>query len=139
MRTIPVSDAATLVAVGQGLVAVRDWTFLLGPGLMPAFNALMFATLLYRSRLVPRIIPALGLIGAPMLISSTLGTMFGVNTPMSAWSGIATAPIFIWELSVGLWMAIKGFDRSAPIIEAMTVETLDVVDSIPAVAKTGVA
>ena len=109
------ADAA-LVVVGQALVAVRDWTFLLGPGLMPAFNALLLGTLMYRSGLVPRLIPAMGLIGAPLLLSSTIGTMFGVNDMVSLWTVIATAPIFLWELSLGLWMAFKGFNRSAPLM-----------------------
>lgn len=112
----PGGDSASLVVAGQALVAVRDWTFLLGPGLMPAFNALLLGTLMYRSGLVPRLIPVMGLIGAPMLISSTIGTMFGVNDTVSLWSGLATAPIFVWELSLGLWMTIKGFRPSAPII-----------------------
>jgi hypothetical protein len=110
------AEAATLVAVGSGLIAVHDWTFLFGPGLMPVLNALLLGTLLYQSRLVPRIIPALGLIGAPLLLSSTLGTMFGINDTQSAWTGIATIPIFLWELSVGLWLTFKGFNPSAPIL-----------------------
>ncbi|MFV2073790.1 MAG: DUF4386 domain-containing protein [Thermoanaerobaculales bacterium] len=109
------ADAA-LVVVGQALVAVRDWTFLFGPGLMPAFNALLLGSLMYRSGLVPRVIPVMGLIGAPLLLSSTIGMMFGVNNPVSLWAVIATAPIFLWELSLGLWMAFKGFNRSAPLI-----------------------
>src|SRR5213594_439726 len=56
------ADAATLVTAGRSLVAVRNWTFALGPGLAPAINALLLGTLMYRSRLVPRIIPMLGLI-----------------------------------------------------------------------------
>lgn len=110
---IGAADPSAAVMLGQGFVAVRDWTFLLGPGLMPAFNALLLGTLLYRSRLVPRVIPLLGLVGAPLLFSSTLGTMFGINQTISIWSTVATAPIFIWELSVGLWMIFKGFDRAA--------------------------
>jgi Domain of unknown function (DUF4386) len=110
------TDAPSMVAVGRGLVAVRDRTFLLGPSLMPGFNALLLGTLLYRSRLVPRIIPILGLIGGPLLISSAVGTLFGVNTAVSAWSGIATVPIFLWELSLALWLTFKGFDRSAPLL-----------------------
>ena len=50
------------------------------------------------------------MIGAPLLLSATLGTLFGVNDAQSAWTGIATVPIFFWELSVGLWMTFKGFD-----------------------------
>ena len=62
------SDATGLATVGQALVAVRDWTFLFGPGFMAVFNALLFGTLLYTSRLVPRWIPTLGLIGAPLAV-----------------------------------------------------------------------
>ena len=109
-------DSAALVPVGQSLVAVHDWTYLFGPGLMPVLNALMLGTLLYQSRLVPRLIPAVGLIGAPLLLSSTLGILFGINHPQSLWTGIATMPIFFWELSVGLWMTFKGFDPAAPIL-----------------------
>ena len=102
-------DAATLVTTGQALVAVRDWTFLLGPGVMAVFNAVLFGTLLYRSRLVPRVIPTIGLIGAPLLLTASLATFFGHNTQLSSWSAIATLPIAAWELSVGTWMLVKGF------------------------------
>jgi hypothetical protein len=110
------TDEASLVAVGRGLVAVRDWTFLLGPGLMPALNALLLGTLMYRSRLVPRLIPTVGLIGAPLLLSSSLGILFGINTATSIWTAIATLPILFWELSLGLWMTFRGFDPSAPVL-----------------------
>lgn len=116
------ADSASLVAAGRALVAVRDWTFLLGPGLMPALNALLLGTLMYRSGLVPRAIPVLGLVGAPLLISSTIGTMFGINAPVSAWTAIATAPIFFWELALGLWMAIKGFTPSAALFQTTALE-----------------
>ena len=110
------ADEATLISIGQSLVAVRDWTFVLGPGLMPALNAVLLGYLMYRSRLVPRIIPTLGLIGAPLLASSTLGILFGINEPGSPWQGIATLPIFLWELSLGLWMTFRGFNTSAPVL-----------------------
>lgn len=112
------ADEGALIAVGQALVGFRDWTFALGPGLMAGFNALMFATILFRARLVPRWIPALGLIGAPLLITSVAGVVLGVHELGSAYSSIAVAPIFIWELSVGLWMTFKGFDRNAPMLSS---------------------
>jgi hypothetical protein len=118
------AEAATLVATGDALIGLRDWTFILGPGLMPAFNALLLGTILFRSGLVPRWIPALGLIGGPLLLSSTVGMMLGVNELGSAWSGIATAPIFAWELLVGLWMTFKGFRPAArAAITAPTIAT----------------
>jgi hypothetical protein len=109
------ADPATLLATGHSLVAVRDWTFLLGPGLMPAFNALLLGTLMYRSRLVPRFIPLMGLIGAPLLLVADLATLFGHNTQTSAASFFLTLPVAAWELSVGLYMTIKGF-RPSPIL-----------------------
>jgi hypothetical protein len=110
------AEATTLTVLQRALVDVRDWTFLFGPGLMPVLNAVLLGTLMYRSRLVPRIIPTLGLIGAPLLFSSTIGTMFGINDAQSVWTGIATVPIFFWELSVGLYMTFKGFRTDAPIL-----------------------
>ncbi|WP_205754721.1 DUF4386 domain-containing protein [Pseudarthrobacter sp. NamE5] len=74
------AEPGTLVSAGQALVAVRDWTFLLGLGTIPAFNALLLGYLLFRSRLVPRVIPILGLIGAPLLLVSAITTMFGINS-----------------------------------------------------------
>ncbi|HYO42810.1 MAG TPA: DUF4386 domain-containing protein [Candidatus Limnocylindrales bacterium] len=112
------ADEAALIAVGQGLVGVRDWTFILGPSLMPGFNALMFATVLYRARLVPRWIPALGLIGGPLMVSSVAGVILGLHELGSVYSAIALVPIFIWELSVGLWMTFKGFNRNSPILRS---------------------
>jgi len=110
------ADAASLVTTGRALVAIRDWTFLLGPSLVPGVNALLLGYLMYRSRLVPRLIPTLGLIGGPLLISSAVGTMFGVNDAVSVWSGVALVPIFFWELFLGLWLTFKGFQRSAPLM-----------------------
>jgi hypothetical protein len=108
------AEAAGLGTTGQALVAMRDWTFLFGPGFMVSINAVLFGTLLYRSRLVPRAIPTLGLIGAPVLLTANLFTFFGHNTQTSGWTLLATVPIFIWELSVGIYMTFKGF-KPTPI------------------------
>jgi len=110
-------EATSLLITGQALVAVKDWSFIIGPG-MAGMNALMLATLMYRSRLVPRLIPALGLIGAPIYLSGQIGLIVGINDRLSLWSAIGLPGIFFWELSLGLWMTFKGFNRSAPIIVA---------------------
>jgi hypothetical protein len=117
------AEATSLVTAGAALVAVRDWTFLIGPGIVPGLNALLLGTLMYRSRLVPRWIPILGLIGAPLLISAAVGRMFGVNGETSVWSAIGLLPIFVWELSIGLWMTFKGFDPSVPVAQAFAAVT----------------
>lgn len=112
------AQAEALTATAHGLVSVRNWTFLLGPSLAPAINAALLGTLLYRARLVPRLIPTLGLIGAPLLLLSTLATLLGVNQQMSAFTAIATLPIFLWELSLGLWMTSRGFSPAARVAAA---------------------
>ncbi|WP_372594213.1 DUF4386 domain-containing protein [Actinotalea sp.] len=109
-----VADPDTLVATAAGLVAVHDWAFLLGTGMAVA-NALMLAPLMYRSRLVPRVIPLLGLVGAPMLLAANLLTVFGLNEQVSTLSTLALPGIFFWELSLGIYLMVKGF-KPAPIL-----------------------
>jgi hypothetical protein len=113
------ADDGSLTAVGTALVAVRDYTFHLGPGVMAGVNALLLGSLMYRSGLVPRVIPLMGLIGAPLLLSAKVATIMGVNDDTTVWSLIALAPIFCWELSLGVWMAVKGF-RPSPITTRTT-------------------
>jgi hypothetical protein len=108
------ADAASLVTTGQSLVAIRDWTFLLGPGLMAGVNALLLGSLMYRSGLVPRVIPVLGLIGAPLLLASTTATLFGIHDQLSPVATIAVLPVALWELSLGVWLVVKGFKASPP-------------------------
>lgn len=109
------SDPATLTTIQSTLLAVRDWSFALGTG-VPALNAFLLGTLMYRSRLVPRAIPVLGLIGAPLFTSWIIGYIFGITEGGTAWHAIGVAPIFFWELSLGLWMTFKGFRREAPLM-----------------------
>ncbi len=72
------ADTGALVTISHALVAMHNWTFLLGPGLMPALSALLIGSVMYRSRLLPRWIPTIGLIGAPLLLISDTATLFGV-------------------------------------------------------------
>lgn len=106
------ADASVLTTTGQALVTGRDWTFLFGPGFMASINALLFGTPLYRSGLVPRIIPMIGLVGAPLLATANLLTYFGHNTQTGGWTMLVTLPIAAWELSVGFYMTFKGFRRT---------------------------
>ncbi|MDQ2757870.1 MAG: DUF4386 domain-containing protein [Actinomycetota bacterium] len=108
-----VGDTSALTATGHALVEVRNWTFLFGPGVMPAFNAVLLGTVLYRTRLVPRLIPAVGLVGAPMLLAAAGATLFGVSDQVSSVSFVLTVPIAAWELAVGCWMTFAGFNREA--------------------------
>jgi hypothetical protein len=106
------ADEASLIAVGGSLVAVYEWTFLLGPNVLAAVNALLLGSLLYRSGLVPRIIPLLGLVGGPLLLASVAGIVFGTHDLDAGVHVLGAAPIFVWELSLGVWLVVKGFTPS---------------------------
>ena len=109
------ADATSLVTAGKSLVAIHDWTFLLGPGFFVGVgNGLMLGYLMYTSRLVPRAMAMLGLIGGPLIIASGVGVMFGVIEAGGGWQLIATIPEALWELFVlGIWLIVRGFNPSA--------------------------
>jgi hypothetical protein len=108
------ADATSLVAVGESLVALHNWTRLLGPGFVVGIgNGLMLGYLMYRSRLVPRGMAVLGLIGGPLVTASGVAILFGVFEAGSVWQGIAIIPEFIWELALGIWPIVRGFNPSA--------------------------
>jgi Domain of unknown function (DUF4386) len=108
-------EASSLIAVGQALVAVRDWTFVLGPG-MAGLNALLLGTLMYRSGLVPSAIPVIGLVGGPIYYSAVIAITLGITEPGGVWQGIGGGFMFMWELLLALWMTFKGFQRSSPLV-----------------------
>jgi len=108
------TDAASLVAVGQSLVALHGWTFVLGPGFVVGLgNGLILGYLMYRSALVPRGMAVLGLIGGPLIIASGAAVVLGVIEAGGVWQSIAAIPEFFWELSLGIWLIVKGFNPSA--------------------------
>jgi hypothetical protein len=112
--------AGSLVMDGRSLVAIHNWTFLLGPGWVVGIgNGLMLGYLMYRSGLVPRGMAMLGLIGGPLIIISGTAVLFGVIDRGSTAQAIATIPEFIWELSLGIYLVVKGF-KPAPILAGYT-------------------
>jgi len=107
-------NAASLVTVGKSLVAIHDWTFLLGPDLVLGVNTLLLASLMYRSGLVPRFIAVLGLAGGPLIFASATAVMFGLYAQVSVWGTITAVPVFAWEVTLAVWLIAKGF-KSSPI------------------------
>src|SRR5215216_8088980 len=104
------ADAGSLVAVGASLVAIHDWTFLLGPGFVVGVgNGLILGYLMYRSGLVPRPMAVLGLVGGPLVCASGIAVMFGLFEQGSAGQFIATIPEIAWEASLGIYLIVKGF------------------------------
>ncbi|MGH8861593.1 MAG: DUF4386 domain-containing protein [Jatrophihabitantaceae bacterium] len=111
------AQANALTVTGHALVTMRQWTFLLGPGLIPGVNALFLGYVMYRSRLVPRIIPTVGLIGAPLILMSATATVFGGWAQVSAVGALCALPVAAWEFSLGVWLTFKGF-KPTPLAAA---------------------
>jgi hypothetical protein len=114
------ANAASLVTTAASHVAIYKWTFLLSQSLMPVINALLLGSLMYRSRLVPRVIPAMGLIGAPILLASVITTMFRTDHQITVLA-LGFLPVAAWEFSLGVWLAVKGF-RPCPITAEIAAE-----------------
>jgi hypothetical protein len=104
-------------SIAYTLAAIKDWTFNLGPGWVVGWgNGLILGYLMYRSGLVPRQMAVLGLVGGPLIIVSGTLVMFGVDHPGGTLQAVATIPEFLWELSLGIYAAVWGFRRAAPIL-----------------------
>jgi hypothetical protein len=103
------------LVVGRALVGMYDRMFLLGQSFMPAVNALLLGSLLYQSRLVPRILPIVGLIGAPLLVVGDVFVLFDLIGRTSTPAALTALPIALWELSLGVWLVVKGF-RPSPLL-----------------------
>src|SRR5919109_1456587 len=105
-------------AIAYTLAALKDWTFILGPGFVVGWgNGLILGYLMYRSGLVPRRLAMFGLVGGPLIILSGTLVMFGVADLHGTVQGLATIPEFIWELGLSFYPLIWGF-RRCPILDA---------------------
>ena len=128
LRQDSATDSASLVVAGQSLVALHDWTFLLGPGFCaPIGNGLILGYLMFRSGLVPRRMAQLGLVGGTVGLASATATLLGIYDQTSVWAMLAIAPEFLWEASFGIWLTVKGFRASSRVL------------SSPAIAPQGLA
>ncbi|MDQ4504137.1 DUF4386 domain-containing protein [Sinomonas sp. ASV322] len=117
----PLMAAVTVVQSGgvqnapliQALASLHNWTFLIGPSFACGANTVVLAALLLRSGLVPRLIPLLGLVGGPLVFASGMAQMFGAVPQASVAAGLAAIPVFAWEVSLALYLVIRGFRTAA--------------------------
>jgi hypothetical protein len=104
------ADSAALTTVGDALLALQEWTFCLGPGLVVGVgNGLILGYLMYRSGLVPRPLAVLGLVGGTFICLSGAAAMLGMIELDGTWQTLAAVPEFFWELSFGVYLIVKGF------------------------------
>jgi hypothetical protein len=110
---------ADALVTGHALVALYDRMFLVGQSFLPAVNALLLGSLLYQSRLVPRVLPLIGFIGAPLLVAADIAVLFGLVARTAPPVALAAIPIALWEFSLGAWLVVKGL-KPSPILSGDT-------------------
>jgi len=115
LRQSGTGDDGALVVVQEALVAVKDWTFLLGPNAALGVNTLLLAGLMYRSGLVPRWIAVLGLVGGPLILVSGTAVLLGAYEQVSVIGTLAALPVFAWEMSLAVRLVVRGF-RPSPVL-----------------------
>lgn len=101
------------LSTSHALVAMYDRIFLLGQSFIPAICDLLLGVLLYQSRLVPRGLCRIGIVGAPILIAGYLAVLFGGIDQHGPLAGLSALPVAAFEFSLGIWLVVKGFNPQA--------------------------
>jgi len=104
---------ADALVTGHALVALYDRIFLLGQSFMPAICDLLLGFLLFKSRLVPRRLALIGIVGGPILLAGWLAVMTGAIDQHGHLAGLSAFPVAIFEFSLGVWLVVKGFNPKA--------------------------
>ena len=104
---------ADALVTSNTLASLYNRIFLLSQSFLPAVNDLLLGFLLYKSRLVPRALSLIGIVGGPVLIAGFIAVMFGLIGRLDPLAGLSALPVFLFELSLGIWLTVKGFNRSA--------------------------
>ncbi|MGB3079306.1 MAG: DUF4386 domain-containing protein [Saprospiraceae bacterium] len=112
-------DAASYLIIGKSLIALHDWTFAFGPNIALGPSTFLTSYLLYKSKLVPRFISILGLIGGPFIFICGVLVMFGVFLQVSLWGILLAIPVFLYEMSLAIRLLAKGFKTNE--VEMVTV------------------
>ena len=124
--------AGSLTVAGKSLVAIHDWTFLLGPGFCVGVNGLLLGYLFYRSGLVPRWMAMFGLVGGPLIFASAIAVLFGAYEQDGA-HFFFSIPEIVFEASITIYTIVKGF-RASPILDDARYTGADTGALSPAVA-----
>ena len=108
-----VGAGADALVTSHTLSALYDRIFLLGQSFMPAICDLLLGILLYQSRLVPRTLSVIGIVGAPILVVGYLAILFGLIGRLAPLAALSALPVALFEFSLGIWLVVKGFNPSA--------------------------
>ena len=104
------NDRAAAHSVGIALIAVHDWTFVLGPHLLLGVNTLTYSYLFLCSGLVPRPLAGMGITGALLILGVGCMELLGVITPYSTTTMVMAIPIAVYEMVLAGRLITKGFN-----------------------------
>ena len=104
---------ADALVIGHTLVTMYDRIFLIGQSFMPVVDDLLLGILLYQSRLVPRVLPLIGIVGAALLVAGDIAVLFGLIGQHAPSTALFALPVALFEFSLGIWLIVKGFNSSA--------------------------
>jgi Domain of unknown function (DUF4386) len=108
------ADGTSLDIAGQSLVAIHDWTFLLGPGFCVGVNGILLGWLMYRTGLMPPRLAMLGVVGGPLIFASAIAVLFGAYE-QNGLHALFSIPEGLFEASFAIYLIVKGF-RPSPIL-----------------------
>ena len=108
------SDATSLDIAGQSLVAIHDWTFLLGPGFCVGVNGILLGWLMYRTGLMPPRLAMFGVVGGPLIFVSAIFVLFGAYE-QDGLHALLSLPEAIFEAAFAIYLIVKGF-RPSPVL-----------------------
>ena len=106
------SDTSSLLIAGKLLLVVHDWTFLFGPNFLLGPSTLITSYILFKMKLVPRFISVLGLLGGPLIFICAVLVLFGFFLQISVWGALFAIPVFCYEMSLAIWLIVKGFNSA---------------------------
>jgi Domain of unknown function (DUF4386) len=116
LRDESAGPEGALTVAGESLVALHDWTFLLGPSFCVGVNGMLLGYLFYRSGLVPRQVAMLGLVGGPLIFASSIAILFGAYEQTGGTAFLLALPEIAFEASITVYTIWKGF-RPSPILD----------------------
>ncbi|WP_236601137.1 DUF4386 domain-containing protein [Ktedonobacter sp. SOSP1-52] len=125
---------AGALVTSHALATLYDRIFLQGQSFMPAICDLLLGFLLYQSRLVPRGLALIGIVGGPILLAGYLAVMFGLLGLHAPLAGLSAVPVALFEFSLGVWLVVKGFQPS-PILSSETQDASAAVATNPSAAR----
>ena len=100
-------------AQGAGflLQAFHRWTFMLGPNLMLGINTFLYSYLLFKTGIIPQFLAIFGMVTAVLVFGAGLLDMFDIIEPVSTAKGILALPLGVYEMSLAVWLMVKGFNK----------------------------